>query len=185
MAFSAEPMLAADRPTGELCLIAPVPWRASAASRGSGRAFVSPVLAALVVALACAGADARGSAEERRAALGESFPLRVGESAFIEAEALRIGFGSVPADSRCPKGETCIWEGDATVRIWVERGSGEKGMLDLHTSARGGRAAGWEDWSIRLLSLDPYPISGRTIRTEDYVATLEVTRGSAAEGEVR
>ncbi len=145
---------------------------------------MSRVLAAVVVALALAGGDAHGSTEARRATLGESFPLRVGESALIEAEALRIRFGSVPADSRCPKGESCIWEGDATVRIRVQRGPGEKGMLDLHTSV-GARRAGWGDWSIRLVSLDPYPVSGRPVRTEDYVATLEATRGSSAEGEVR
>lgn len=142
------------------------------------------VLAAVVLALVSAGGDAYGSPEARRAALGESFPLRVGESALIEAEALRIGFASVPVDSRCPKGETCVWEGDAIVRIRLQRGSGEKGTLDLHTSA-GGRRADWGDWSIRLVSLKPHPVSGRPVRAKDYVATLEATRGSSAEAEAR
>jgi hypothetical protein len=61
-----------------------------------------------------------GSSEPKGVALGESFQLNVGESVQIEAEALQIGFEDVSGDSRCPKGEQCIWEGDATVRVWLQ-----------------------------------------------------------------
>ena len=43
-------------------------------------------------------------------------PVEVGRRIGVQLPIvllLRFGFGSVPADSRCPKGETCIWEGDA------------------------------------------------------------------------
>jgi len=120
--------------------------------------------------------------EARKVALAESFGLRVGESALVEAEALGLGFQGVPTDSRCPKGEKCIWEGDAAVQVWVQRGSQAREQRELHTSARGPADAGFESWSIRLVALDPYPVSGRAIRQADYVATFEVTRGSPAEG---
>lgn len=34
-------------------------------------------------------------------------------------------------------------------------------------------------YEVKLLRLDPYPVSGRTIARKDYLATLEVTRGSS------
>lgn len=142
-------------------------------------------LLAVVAILGSASGHAEGPAEGRKVALGESFTLRVGESALLEVEALRIGFQAVPTDSRCPKGENCIWEGDAIVRVWVQRGSGAKEERELHTSEREPGAADFESWTIRLVALDPYPVSGRTIRQADYIATLRVTRGSSAEGEIR
>lgn len=123
--------------------------------------------------------------EARKVALAERFSLRVGESALVESEALGLGFLGVPTDSRCPKGESCIWEGDATVRVWVQRASEARELRELHTSARGPAAASFEGWSIRLVALDPYPVTGRTVRQADYVATLQVTRESSAEEESR
>lgn len=126
-----------------------------------------------------------GSSEPDRVTLGESFVLGVGQSARIEAEALDVGFDDVTADSRCPKGEQCIWEGDATVRVWLQRASEPKKVYELHTSLRteGGPsegAAGSPGHEVRLLRLDPHPITGRTIAKGDYRATLEVRRASSA-----
>ncbi len=146
---------------------------------------VSHTVRAAVAVLVSATGPAGGSPEARKVALGQSFPLEVGGSALIEAEALRIGFRGVPTDSRCPKGETCIWEGDATVQVWVQRGSEEKKARELHTSSRGPASAAFEIWSIRLVALEPYAVAGRAIRLADYVATLEVTRGAPAEGDIR
>ena len=133
---------------------------------------------ALVVVLALAMGRIGGSSG--RVTLGESFVLRIGESSRIEAEAVQVGFEDVAADSRCPKGEQCIWEGDATVRVWLQRESQPKEMCELHTSSKGDGAASALSYEVRLHRLDPHPISGRTIAKEDYRATLEVTRGSSA-----
>jgi hypothetical protein len=142
----------------------------------------------LVAAVMTAGGvaeDTRDPSEPRRVTLGEGFRLKIGEAVLIGEEGLRVGFESVPTDSRCPKGENCIWEGDAVVGIWVRRGSAEKRGFNLHTSGRGPGAADYDGWSVRLVALDPYPVSGRPVRRGDYVATLEVTRGSSGEGEIR
>lgn len=130
----------------------------------------------LVVVLAWAGGCAAGPSESTRAALGESFTLKVGESARIEAAALRIGFEDVPTDSRCPRGVECVWEGDATVRVRAQRASRAGERLELHTSAREQTSVVYEGYEIRLLQLAPYPVSGGTIEQTDYEATLEVTR---------
>jgi hypothetical protein len=139
------------------------------------RSAVAVLVTILVSAMG--GIDA---SEPDRVTLGKSFVLRVGESVQIGTEELRIGFEDVAADSRCPKGERCIWEGDATVRVWLQRESQAKEMCELHTSTKDDGPAGALSYEVRLRRLDPHPISGRTIAKEDYRATLEVTRGSSA-----
>ncbi len=85
-----------------------------------------------------------------------------------------IKFLEVMGDSRCPKGEQCVWEGDATVRISISRGTGPSETQDLHTSSRttGEQAGGGH--GIRLVGLDPQPVTGRSIAQADYEATLQV-----------
>ena len=133
------------------------------------------VATAALVAACVAGPSQPGSV-----ALGQRFNLRVGESAQIEGEALRIGFENVSADSRCPKGEQCISEGDATVRVWLQKAPAPKETRELHTSPKEQGAVSDLSYEVRLLRLDPYPVTGRTIAQGDYVATLALTRGSSA-----
>lgn len=134
----------------------------------------------LFVALVSAACSAAAPSEVKSVALGESFGLKVGESAEIGTEALEIGLEDVSGDSRCPKGERCVWEGDATVQVWLQKAHGPKETLKLHTLAKEGSAMSDLGYGVNLLRLDPYPLSGRTIERGDYQATLEVTRGSSA-----
>ena len=132
-----------------------------------------------------------GLTQPKSASLEESFQLGVGESAVIESESLVIGFEEVSSDSRCPKGEQCVWEGDATVKVWLQRGSETREIRELHTTAGDlseqsplseasqprSRAGAYE---IKLLLLEPYPISGRALSQDDYQATFEVVREGSA-----
>lgn len=133
-----------------------------------------------VATLASIAGSVAGPSQPESVALGERFNLKVGESAQIEAEALQIGFEDVSADSRCPKGERCIWEGDATVRVWLQKAPGPKKTHELHTSSKERGAVSYLCYGVNLLRLDPYPVSGRVIEQRDYLAMLEVTRGSSA-----
>jgi hypothetical protein len=101
---------------------------------------------------------------------GKAFSLRAGQSARTGDGALRIGFDSVAADSRCPKGAQCVWAGDATVRIWLQRGTGPRDVRELHTVARGGALEPGP--GVRLVRLDPTPVTGKAITPADYTATL-------------
>jgi hypothetical protein len=121
----------------------------------------------------------------REAALGEAFRLRLGESARVESEALEVGFRDVLGDSRCPKGEQCIREGEAIVRVWLQKGDEARDTLELRTSPKEAGAAGARGFEVRLLRLDPYPVTGRTLEPGQYVATLELSRGSGASSESR
>jgi hypothetical protein len=143
------------------------------------------VLLLTIAALAASGGCASGVPEVAQAVPQQTahvpqqtLQLKVGESAPVEAASVLIGFEAVPSDSRCPRGEACIWEGDATVQIWVQRADGTKEQRELHTAARKPHAVGYPGFSIRLVSLTPFPFSGRAISPADYRVTLEFSEGA-------
>lgn len=111
---------------------------------------------------------------------GKSFSLRPGESAQTADAALQVGFEGVTADSRCPKGTQCVWAGDATVRIWVQRGSGPREARELHAAPSATQALRVMDHELRLVRLEPYPLAGKAPTPADYVATLTLARAAAS-----
>lgn len=136
------------------------------------RAHPYSVLIALLAGIcACAAATV--------GAVGGEVRLQAGQSTTMESPAMKLTFEGVESDSRCPKGEACIWEGDAVLLLTVTSATGAQ-AFELHTSPRKGPdAVGYEGWSIRLVALEPLPITGRAIAREAYVATLRVERGTA------
>jgi hypothetical protein len=101
--------------------------------------------------------------------LNESFVLAPGETATLESVELRIRFVSVTGDSRCPADVVCIQGGDAIVHIRVSAGGGTRSH-ELHTGDM--RPVMHDGFTIELVELQPYPFSSRTIRPEEYRATL-------------
>jgi len=137
----------------------------------------SPLLATvLMLAVGCT-ASAENTVD---ATLETDFQIRVGQSALVSSENITVGFTAVTSDSRCGKGEVCIWEGDAAVRVWLEVNGGQREERELHTASREANAANFGDYNVRLVALLPPPLSGRAIAANDYVATMRVMRGYAA-----
>ncbi len=132
----------------------------------------------LAAALGWTACSAVGPDALPTSAAGREFSLRAGESANTEAGGLRVGFDGVSADSRCPKGERCVWAGDAVVQVWLQRGAEPRERLELHAAPGNGQAAQAMGHELRLVRLDPYPVSGRPIAQRDYVATLTLVRSS-------
>jgi hypothetical protein len=114
---------------------------------------------------------------------GKSFSLKVGESATVAGGRLRVGFDGVTADSRCPKGEQCLRAGDATVWVWLQPAAGPRLMRELRTAPATAQAVRVLDHELRLLRLDPHPVTGKVPTNEDYSATLLLNLGGAAEAE--
>ena len=110
---------------------------------------------------------------------GEAFSLQTGESAQARDGALRIGFDGVTADSRCPKGEQCVRAGEATARIWLQHGSEPKEIRELHTAPAVAQSIRVLDRCVRLVRLDPIPVTGRAIAKSQYVATLMLSCDAA------
>jgi hypothetical protein len=126
---------------------------------------------------ACSLADPARSANIEP---GKAFILRVGESVRSDDGALLIGFVGVPADSRCPKGEKCISAGGATIRLWLQQAGGPRLTRELHTASNAPHVENAPGIDLRLVRLDPHPISGKAIAQGDYVATLALERAASA-----
>ena len=100
--------------------------------------------------------------------------LGVGDSFRVPGRALSIQFVRVVSDSRCPKGVTCIWEGDAVVAVRVIADAVEPETLELHTadvSRREGTAHGVR---VHLDRLEPLPGTERPPSAGDYRAFLSI-----------
>jgi hypothetical protein len=126
------------------------------------------VLVVATLSVACAG----NPTQPTDVPLGQSFELRSGASAALQ-DGLKVSFSSVSSDSRCPMDAICIWAGDAIVKVALSQSGGSPAERDLHTDSGGSQAA-YLSYTIKLVTLAPYPRSDRPIRPEDYVATLVV-----------
>ena len=133
----------------------------------------------LLLAAACSKPPAeptgapQGAIVEAR--FDEEFDLRAGATANV-GNALTVAFRRVAGDSRCPMDAVCVWMGDATVQLDVTVGRMAWTPRELHTHLEPKRTT-FREFAIELVSLTPYPQSDRSIRPEDYVARLRVTRG--------
>ena len=73
-------------------------------------------------------------------------------------------------DSRCPSDVVCVWEGKADVTIQVENPLPETLILNTYDNV----IDTFENFSIELVDVLPYPISTDTIELEDYNVTLKI-----------
>ena len=108
-------------------------------------------------------------------ALNERFTLAPSEVATIRDVALHLRFVAVTGDSRCPADALCIQGGDALVHVQVID-AGATSSYALHTGDASRATVTHNQVRIRLVELQPFPFSSRTIAPGDYRATLTVTR---------
>jgi hypothetical protein len=136
------------------------------------------IVAASLGWTACSSA---GPAVPASIELDQVFSLKVGEWAHAFGDGVRVGFDAVTADSRCPRGEQCVVAGSATVRMWLQQGAGPAQRLELLTASGARQAVVARGLELRLIRLEPYPISGKPIAAADHVATLTLSRSRAVE----
>jgi len=98
--------------------------------------------------------------------------LQYGESKNLPREDIRVTFEKVLEDSRCPVGVTCVWEGNAKIRLaLLELDIGSVGELNSNRKIDPDSLV-FAGYTIRIKSLDPYPIDGVSIDSMDYRVTL-------------
>jgi len=105
------------------------------------------------------------------AAINQPVELAPGQS--TQVGALRVKFEGVTGDSRCPVDVTCVWQGDAVVRLSLTHPR-ETGTKDLHTA--GPTSTDFQGVVIELVQLDPMPRSTQNIPAESYRAVLRFTQ---------
>jgi hypothetical protein len=138
---------------------------------------LAALLTLLISLAACGSAGSRvETPSEPHVALGEEFALKAGQAASVADGALVVRFESVSNDSRCPRGVTCIWEGDAAVAVSAHRGNASTNRHELHTSGLYARQATEGPFRIELVKLDPLPVDGASVDPKEYVATFKVLR---------
>jgi hypothetical protein len=82
-----------------------------------GVLFLTALLISVAALVGTAGCDNR--ADEISAEPGEQVELKPGQTVIIESEELKLTFVEVTADSRCPTGATCVWEGEVSLTLQI------------------------------------------------------------------
>ncbi len=110
--------------------------------------------------------------------LSRELKLSVGQQVAVPGTRLRIKFTAVANDSRCPSDVTCVWAGNAAVKLELN-GRGQGSSVTLNSSKAGQFVceAAYQGYKVKLVELSPYPRSNRKIIPRDYRVTLLVSKG--------
>jgi hypothetical protein len=107
---------------------------------------------------------------------GQPFQVRVGET--VVAGPVALTLLGITNDSRCPTQVACAWEGAAEASIDVVVDGRQRGMhtLTLFGQNRETEQSSMlvEGYTVRIVSLDPYPAEPQPIPETDYVALFIV-----------
>ena len=113
---------------------------------------------------------------ETSVSLGQDFSLRAGQSASVKGQELQIKFLSVVADSRCPRGVTCIWEGEVSCMVAIKyRGSLRQMIITEPGSTSWPPEISFEEYQI-FYHVEPYPEAGVNIPVAEYQLLLRVSK---------
>jgi hypothetical protein len=104
---------------------------------------------------------------------GDTFALKAGQVARVGNAGVLVGFRGVAADSRCPSDVTCVWQGDAELRIHATIGRLAWTPFALHTALEP-RSARFEGYTITIVNLEPVPKEGQQIPGANYVVTIRI-----------
>ena len=63
----------------------------------------------------------------------ETVRVALGKSKDVDQGRIKIKFLSVVEDSRCPVNATCVWAGNAKIRISITKGKSGPEILELNT----------------------------------------------------
>jgi hypothetical protein len=118
-------------------------------------------------------AQQSGKAEVIR--LGQEFELKINQDAIIEGEGLAVVFESVLEDGRCPEDVTCVWSGNAKIKLRLSKQKQTPGAINLNTDVKP-KSSSYLDYEIRLVALKPLPKKDKPVQTNEYKATLIITK---------
>ncbi len=109
-----------------------------------------------------------------------AYPLKlsVNQTAYLATADLDFRFVNVTEDSRCPSDVQCIWAGQISILVEYSRASTGEHLGNFTLTLMGGASSdvlvGAEGYLVKLVRVDPYPVSTTQILPSDYAATLIV-----------
>jgi hypothetical protein len=107
--------------------------------------------------------------------LGQEFDLKINQEAAIEGEGLAVVFESVIEDGRCPEEVTCVWSGNAKIKVRLSKQKQTPGAINLNTDVKP-KSSSYLDYEIGLVALKPLPKKDKPVQTNEYKATLIITK---------
>lgn len=87
---------------------------------------------------------------------------------------IRVKFLELVDDSRCPRDTTCIWAGNAQIKVRVKK-NGRSKVLVLNSNIEP-KSAAFGGYTFRLVKLTPEPRSNIRINRNGFVATIEIKK---------
>ena len=105
----------------------------------------------------------------------ETLTIRLGTSKTADEGKVKVTFVSIVEDSRCPVGATCIWAGNAKIKIAVSKGKAVAKTVELNTGAEP-RTVSIYGYTIKLEELVPRPGEHVKMIARPEMATLSITR---------
>lgn len=109
--------------------------------------------------------------------LDTQIKLAINQNLLIESEGLKVKFLKVTEDSRCPSDVTCIWAGQVGVLVNVSQNGKDLGDINLVLGPDKELAEKKiNGYLIRLVKVDPYPISTKKIEPSDYKITVIISK---------
>jgi len=93
----------------------------------------------------------------------------------VPGAGFKIKFVEMVEDSRCPTGTTCIWAGNAKVKIEVRGGRDGTKTFELNSTTQP-TVVNYAGYDIKLMSLTPKPAANVRIDPDKYLASFEVAR---------
>jgi hypothetical protein len=114
--------------------------------------------------------------EEISVELGQEVELKLGQTASIEAEELKVKFAGVISDSRCPTGATCVWQGEVsgTLEITYIGESYTKTIIQPGLTQQNSTGV-FQEYEINF-NVIPYPEVDKEIKTGDYRLQLVIEK---------
>jgi hypothetical protein len=114
--------------------------------------------------------------EEISAELGHEFELKLGQTAAIEDEPIKIKLVEVVGDSRCPTGASCIWQGEVKCVLEITY----LGELHAITITQPGLTQQnstdvFQDYMISY-NVTPYPEVFKEIQADEYRLLLTIDK---------
>lgn len=96
----------------------------------------------------------------------------------VTTDIAQVKLVRVMDDSRCPKGVTCVWAGQAKVLIEVTYPNGKKQKREVIVGSsgvsKGTPILGLDGLEIFVRGLQPYPDTNKKIEASDYFLLLDV-----------
>ena len=111
------------------------------------------------------------------AKLGSAFPLKIGQTASLPDENLKVELVELVSDSRCPQSVTCVRAGEVVIRVRLAQGATALGEVTLSSQNKTTAVKSVAGYSVALVNVAPPRATPQEILLAQYTMTLNVMKG--------